>query len=139
MDADVTNGRPLAAIIAEMNEELKEFVQTRLELLRNEMREKLQIIKAAVPLAVTAVLFLLTAYVLITLALVGLLAAFFAGNPFRWFFAFLIVAVGWAIVGSITGMLAAAAFKKGRLIPERTIQVLKADKTWLQREAKEPL
>jgi len=139
MDAEAANGRSLAAIINEVREEFEEFVQTRLELLKKEVRQTLQILRVAVPLAATAALFLLTAYVLMTLALVGLLAAVFAGNPFRWFLAFLIMAVAWAIVGAVAGVWALGAFKKGGLVPRRTIQVLKADKIWLQQEAKERL
>ena len=51
MHSSVENGGTLAAIAAEMKEELKEFVQTRIEMLKQELREKAARLKIAAPLA----------------------------------------------------------------------------------------
>ena len=48
--------RSLAAIIAELKDEIKDFVQTRVEMFRSELRETLDAWKTAVPLAAIAVL-----------------------------------------------------------------------------------
>jgi hypothetical protein len=136
MNNGVNNDRSLAAIISEMKGELKDFAQTRIEMLKQEMQEKLGRLKIAAPLAAAAVLLLLTAYLLITLALVAAVSAAFASSPFRWFFGFGIVGLVWAIFGGVAGYFAKRELELKTLAPKRTIDVLKGDKVWLQREVK---
>jgi uncharacterized membrane protein YqjE len=131
--------RSLAAIVAEIKDEIKDFVQTRVEMFRSEMRETLNAWKTAVPLAAIAVLFLATAYLMLTLAVVGLVAVAFWDNPYRWFLAFLVVGVLWTIGGGILGWLALREFQSKGLFPRKTIEVLKADKIWIQSEAGDPV
>jgi uncharacterized membrane protein YqjE len=131
--------RGLAAIVAEIKDEIKDFVQTRVEMFKSEMRETLDAWKTAVPLAAIAVLFLATAYLMITLAVVGLVAVAFWDNPYRWFLAFLIVGLLWSIGGGILGWLALREFQSKGLFPRKTIEVLKADKIWIQSEAGDPV
>lgn len=136
MNSAVNNDRSLAAIISEMKEELKEFFQTRLEMLKQEMQEKLGRFKVAAPLAGAAVLLLLTAYLLITVALAAAVTAAFPGSLFRWFFGFGIVGLVWALFGGIAGYFAKRELELKTLAPKRTIEVLKGDKVWLQKEVK---
>jgi uncharacterized membrane protein YqjE len=131
--------RSLAAIVAEIKEEVKDFVQTRVEMFKSELQETLDAWKTAVPLAAIAVLLLVTAYLLLTLAVVGLVAVAFWDNPYRWFLAFLLVAVLWSIGGGILGWLALREFQSKGLFPRKTMEVLKADKMWIQSEAGDPV
>jgi len=139
MHNDPANGRSLAAIVAEMKGELREFTQTRIEMLKAELHEKLKTLKIAVPLAALGVLLLATACLLFTMALVGLAVAFFPSSPYRWFFAFAIVAILWTILGGIAAYFAKREFELKGLMPRRTIKVLKEDKVWIQAEAKNQL
>jgi uncharacterized membrane protein YqjE len=139
MHSDISNGRSLAAIVGELKKELKEFVQLRIEMFKTEVREKLQTLKVAAPLAGLGALFLVTAYLLFTVALVGLVAAFFKDNTYRWFFAFASVAVLWTLVGGIAAYFAKREFELKSLMPKRTIEVLKEDKMWIQAEARNQL
>jgi len=137
MHADAfSNGRSLAAIISEMRDELKQFVQTRIELLKREIQVNLGAIRATAPLIAVGVLFLTTAYLLLTIALVALIATAFVGSAYAWFYAFLIVGVVWLIIGAIAACMAVREFRKRGLMPRRTMGVLKADNIWLQQEAK---
>ena len=136
MQGDGDNGRSLAAIVADMKVELKEFTQTRFKLFTTELQEKIKTLKIAAPLAGLAALLLLTAYLLFTVALVGLVLAFFDHSPYRWFFASGIVAVFWTVLGGITAYFAAREFELKRLVPTKTLAVLKGDKMWIQSEAK---
>ena len=132
----VNHEKSWAATIADIKEEVISFVETRVNLFRAELKETLSSLKAALPLALIAAVTLLTAYLLLTLALVGLIAVAFWGSPYAWFFAFLIVGGLWLIAG---GMLAFFAYNRMRTrgkFPKRTIEVLKADKLWLQTEAR---
>ncbi|HTR65864.1 MAG TPA: phage holin family protein [Terriglobales bacterium] len=139
MNGDARNGRSLPTLAVELLEELNEFASTRVKLLACELQEKGKIVKAAVPLAATAVLFLTTAFLAATAALVTLLAMIFPGNPFRWFFALLMVSVCWLLFGGVAAYLAKRAFTSEELLPRKTLDVLKADNHWLQREAKDYL
>jgi uncharacterized membrane protein YqjE len=139
MHRDASSGRSLAAIVAEMKDELKESVQTRIEMLKAELQEKMKTLKIAVPLAALGALLLGTAYLLLTMALVGLTVAFFSASPYRWFFAFAIVAVLWTLLGGIATYFAKREFELKGLMPRKTIEVLKEDKIWIQAEAKNQL
>ena len=128
--------RSLAAILGEMKQELKEFVETRIAMVKSEFRDNLAHWKVAAPLAGAGVVLLSTAYLLITLALVALAAVFIGATPYRWFFALLGVGVLWTVLGGISLYIAKREFELTRLVPQKTIEVLKGDKLWLQKEAR---
>src|SRR5437868_15200023 len=101
-----SEGPTLAGVVAEIKDETKEFVQTRVQMFKTELREKVASWKSGALLAAVGVLFLGTACLLLTLALVGLVAVAFWGSPYAWFLAFLMVGVFWAIVGGVLAFLA---------------------------------
>jgi hypothetical protein len=136
MHSDASNGRSVAEIMAEMKRELKEFVLTRFEMLKTETQEKIKTLKVAVPLAALGALLLGTAYLLFTMALVGLVAVFVRNSPYQWFLAFAIVAVVWTLLGAVALYFAKREFELKSLAPTRTIEILKGDKQWIQAEAK---
>ncbi|HEY6181611.1 MAG TPA: phage holin family protein [Terriglobales bacterium] len=128
--------KSLAAIVRDMKQELKEFVETRIAMLKSEFREKLVHWKVAAPLAGVGAVLLSTAYLLITLGLVALAAVFIGDTPYRWFFAFIAVGALWAVLGGISFYIAKREFALNRLMPQKTMDVLKGDKVWLQKEAR---
>ena len=125
----------LAGVVAEIKDETKEFVQTRVEMLKAELREKVATWKSGALLAGVGVLLLGTAYLLLTLALVGLVAVAFWGSPYAWFLAFLFVGAFWGIIGGILAFLAVREFRRQGIAPKKTLEVLREDKIWLQSEA----
>lgn len=136
MNADVNNGRTIAATLAEMKIELLDFLDTRIELLKTEIQEKAKILKSAAPLGAVGVLLLGTAYLLFTLALVSLVVVAFQNNPYRWFFAFLIVGLAWSVFGAIAVYFARRELRMNTLLPQRTIEVIKGDKIWIEAEVR---
>lgn len=136
MNPEIKNGRSLAGTLAEMKIEVLDFLDTRIELLKTELQEKAKILKAAAPLGALGLLLLSTAYFLFTLALVSLVVVAFQDNPYRWVFAFLIVAFAWTVFGGIAVYLAKRELEMKTLLPQRTIDVLKGDKIWIQAEVK---
>ena len=136
MNTGVNNVRSIGATLAEMKLELLDFLDTRIELLKTEVREKLKILKAAAPLGALGALLLGTAYLLFTLALVSLVVVAFQDNPYRWFFAFLIVGFAWAVFGGIAVYFAKRKLETETLLPQRTIEVLKGDKIWIEAEVR---
>jgi len=131
-----TNGRNLASLLAEIKDEIRDFLQTRFTMLKAELQEKFKNLKTALILAVSGILLLTTAYMLLTLALVGLIMAAFPASAYRWFFAFLAVGVFWSIFGAIAAYFAKRELELRGILPKRTIEVLKGDKAWVQTEVK---
>jgi len=133
------NGRTLAGVVAELKDELKEFISTRIQMLKSELRDKISSLKVAAPLGIIALVLLGTAYLLFTLMLVALVAVAFEGNPYQWFLSFLIVGVLWSIVGGMCALFAWREFRQQGLAPKKTMKVLKEDQVWLQTEARTQL
>lgn len=134
MNHETNNGRTVAAILADTKDELKQFIRTRISLFRSELHNKVRLVSRAAPVAAVALVLLGTAYLLFTLALVGVVLALLPANPFRWCFAFLAVGVLWTIVGGIAAVLAMRRIDLRELVPNRTISVLKGDGIWIQSE-----
>ena len=128
--------RSLAAILGGMKQELKEFVETRIAMVKSEFRDKLVHWKLAATLAGAGVVLLVTAYLLITFGLVALAAVFIGDTPYRWFFALLGVGVLWTVLSGISFYIAKREFELNRLMPQKTMAVLRGDKLWLQNEAR---
>lgn len=133
---EFTPERTVADVLADMKEELKQFVETRLALLKTELREKAHTLKIAVPLAGVAVLLLGTAYLLLTAAAVSLIAVFIPAGAYRWCLAFLAVGVLWGLLGAAAAYFAKREFAMKEMLPRKTIGVLKQDKIWVQAEMK---
>jgi uncharacterized membrane protein YqjE len=136
---NVPNGRTLADVVATMKEEAKEFVQTRVQLLKIELQQKAGVLKVAALLAAIAIALLSTAYLLLTLALAALVAVALAHNPYHWVFGFLTIAILWSLGGGLAAYFAKREFELRGVLPRRTIEVLRADKLWLQNEARNQL
>ena len=131
-----TPERSVADVLMEIKDELRDFIETRYELFRSELNEGLSTVKSAAPLAVAALILFGTAYLLLTLALVAVIAVAFWNSPYHWFFAFLIVGVVWALTAGILAFLVRNDLRTRGLFPKKTVEVLKRDKRWLQNEAK---
>ena len=136
MTNHINHERNISEVLTDIKTELKDFVQTRIAMFKAELQEKVKTIKTVAPLAGVAVVLLGTAYLLLTLSLVGLAAAFLPDNQYRWCLAFLAVAILWAIIGGIAAYFAKREFEIKGLLPKRTIEVLKDDKVWVQAEVK---
>lgn len=128
--------RSLGSIVAEIKDELKDFVNTRVEMLKAELQETMSAAKTAVPLTIIALALFTTGFLLLTMAAVVLVAFAFAGSALAWFYAAIIVAFVWFCLGASAAFFAYNAFRSHSRFPQRTVQVLKADKAWLQTEAR---
>lgn len=128
--------RSLGSIIAEIKDELKEFLNTRVAMIKAELQETMIAAKIAVPLALIALALFATGFLLLTMAAVVLVAFAFAGSALAWFYAAIIVAFVWFCLGAAAVFFAYNAFRSHSRFPQRTVQVLKADKAWLQSEAR---
>jgi len=128
--------RSLGSIIAEIKEEATEFLNTRVQVMKAELQETIGAAKTALPLALLGLALFWIALLLFTAAAVVVVATAFAGHVHALFFAFLIVGVLWVGFSGTAFFFAYNAFRSRSRFPQRTVQVLKADKVWLQTEAR---
>jgi uncharacterized membrane protein YqjE len=132
----VHNEKSVGTVVSETKEELKEFIQTRIAILKAEISEKVRTWKYSVPLLLAALALLLAAWIVLTFALVALLAALFQPNPYAWLYGALIIGVAYLLVGVVVGWFAYSELKTIGIAPKRTIEVLKQDQVWIQNEAR---
>jgi len=133
----MSNGytKTIPEIVSDLKTELKDFIATRVAMLRSEMGEKWSRVKVALPSLMLGLAVLWTAWLLFTGVLVTLIGNAF-DSPLRYVYSLLIVFGAYLLPG---GMLASSALRRLRqtsLKPERTLRTLKQDEVWLQTEAK---
>jgi Putative Actinobacterial Holin-X, holin superfamily III len=132
----VHNDKSIGTVISETKDELKEFIQTRIAILKAEISEKISTWKYAVPMLAGALVLLLAGWIVLTFALVALLAAMFQPSAYAWCFAGLIVGGIYFLAGVAVGWFAYSELTSVGLVPNRTIDVLKQDQVWIQNEAR---
>lgn len=120
----------------EVKGELRDFISTRLNLLRVEMREKASSFKAGIPLIVAGALLLLVAAVMLNVAILAVIASAFGGGVMAWCWSALILFGLYAIIGGGCSFVGVREIKQTGVIPTHTLNVLKQDQNWIQREAK---
>jgi uncharacterized membrane protein YqjE len=125
--------RSLGAIVSEIKQELKSFVNTRVRMIKTEFQESLGSISIGLGLSLLCLGLLALASLLFTAAVVAVVASALAGNPYAWVLALVIVGAIWSAFAAISGIFAYRQFRN--VFPKHTIEVLKADSIWLQSEA----
>lgn len=136
VNAGTNHERSLRAITMEVLHELKDFVDTRMQVAKAEFQETIRSMKAGVPLILSALAFAGTGFLMLTVAAVAIVTVVFAGSAYQWFFAFLIVGVLWVALGAILAFFAYNQFHGQGRFPKRTLKVLKDDKIWLENEVR---
>ena len=135
-ERNVHTEKSIATILSETKDELKQFVTTRVDILKAEMNEKIARMKAVIPLAVVAALFLVTAWMVFTFALIAWVHGLFGAGLYAWLWASLIVGAVYLLIGGIAGWLAYSEIMATNLTPTRTLKVLQQDQVWIQNEAR---
>ncbi len=130
-EAAVENGKTLVGVLNQVKEELKEFLDTRLQMLKSEMKQKLVMLRMVVPMLLLAAVLGAIGLLLLTIALVAAIATLIG-----WGWSFLVVGVFYLLVAGATAMLALREMKAEGVAPTRTLKVLKQDQIWLQNEAR---
>lgn len=130
------NARGLGAILADIVQELQEFVNTRIQMVKSELHETMSAVSVALPLGLLALILVGTGFLLLTGAVVVVIAAAFAGHAYAWLYAFLIVGVVWIGFGGVSAFFAYNEFRSKAKFPKHTVEVLKADKIWIESEAR---
>jgi uncharacterized membrane protein YqjE len=130
--------RNIAELFSNFKEELKDFINTRVQMLRAEMAEKTSAIKAAIPAIVIGAALLLVSLFVFTGLLIAVIGQAIH-NSWAYPIAFAVVFVVYALIGAAMAAYGVRTVKKGGMAPERTLRVLKQDQVWLQTEARTQL
>lgn len=130
--------RNLAEMLNNFKEELKDFISTRVQMLRAEMSEKSKAWASAVPAIAIGLLMLTVSFFLFTGVLVAVIAQAIHNN-WAYPIAFAIVFVLYALIGGVCAAYGVRTLKSAGVAPERTLRILKQDQVWLQTEARTQL
>ncbi len=128
--------RQFSDVINQIKQDAKDFVATRLQMLRAEMKDKVTAWKVAVPLLAAAALCGVLAFALLNFAILSFLAGWFAPDVYRWCYAALILFGFYAILGAGLYGVGRRQLRSEPFAPQRTLRVLKQDQIWIQTEAR---
>lgn len=128
--------KPIAQLLTEFRDELKEFAAIRIAMARAEIRDKLKQLARAVPAIAGGAIVALIAALFLTVALVALIAMAFGGGAGAWAASFAIVGVLFALTGALAISYGVKKLKARNLKPERTLRILKQDEVWLRDEVR---
>jgi uncharacterized RDD family membrane protein YckC len=130
------NNRSIGQVVSELKNDARDFVSTRLQMLTQEMNDKVKVWKVAIPMLVVAGLLAGIALFVLTFAIVAFLAAVFQPNPYAWCYGAVIVTAFYIIAAFGLFYLGKRELTQTGIAPTRTMRVLKQDQIWIQNEAR---
>src|SRR5258708_4560905 len=128
--------KSIAAVLAETKQELQEFIETRINILKSDINEKLKIWKWAVPLLLLSLFILLAAWITITIGLVAAVHVWFLPSAYSWFFAGAIVGALYLVIGGSLFFLSWGELKAAGGAPLHTLALLKEDHILIRKETR---
>jgi hypothetical protein len=128
--------KSFVAIFQELRLETLDLVRTRLQILKVEISSKLEAYKRSAILFVVAIVMAVAAWLSMTGALLSVMHVLLVPNRFAWAWAALILAGAYGTLGVVASWLGLAEIAPRRLIPKRTLMVLKHDRLWIEKERK---
>jgi hypothetical protein len=136
MQVVTENNRSIGQVVAELKSDARDFVSTRLQMLSQEMKEKVGIWKIAIPMLAVAALFGVVMFLALTFAFIAFFAGVFYGSAYSWCYGALIVTAGYFLIAIGMFYLGRRELTQAGLAPKRTLRVLKEDQIWIQHEAR---
>ena len=130
------NNKSIGQVVSELKNDARDFVSTRLQLLMQEMNDKLKVLKAAIPILIVAAMLGGIALIVLTFAIVAFLAGVFQPSAYAWCYGALIVTAFYAIAAFGLFYLGKRELTQTGMAPTRTLRVLKQDQIWIQNEAR---
>jgi len=130
------NNRSIGQVVSELKNDTRDFVSTRLQILTQEIGDKIKVWKVAIPMLVVAAVIGGIALLALTFALIAFLAGVFQPSPYAWCYGALIVTAIYIIVAFGLFYLGKRELTQTGIAPSRTLRVLKQDQIWIQNEAR---
>jgi|SRR5215469_1061132 len=136
MHVATENNQSVGQVVSELKNDARDFVSTRLQILIQEMNDKVKVWKVAVPMLVIAGLIGGIALLTLSFAFVAFLAGVFQPSPYAWCCGALIVSACYFIAAFGLFYLGKRELMQSGVAPLRTMRVLKQDQIWIQNEAR---
>jgi len=130
------NNKSIGQVVKELKNEARDFISTRLQILTQEMNDKVKVWKVAIPMLVIAALLSGIALLVLTFAIVAFLAGVFQPSPYAWCYGALIVTAFYIIAAFGLFYLGKRELTQTGIAPTRTLRVLRQDQIWIQNEAR---
>ena|SRR5207248_3134294 len=130
------NNRSIGQVVSELKNDTRDFVSTRLQILTQEIGDKIKVWKVAIPMLIVAAVIGGIALLALTFALIAFLAGVFQPSPYAWCYGALIVTAIYIVVAFGLFYLGKRELTQTGIAPSRTLRVLKQDQIWIQNEAR---
>jgi uncharacterized membrane protein YqjE len=130
------NNKSIGQVVNELKNDARDFISTRLQILTQEMNDKVKVWKVAIPMLVIAALLSGIALLVLTFAIVAFLAGVFQPSPYAWCYGALIVTAFYIIAAFGLFYLGKRELTQTGIAPTRTLRVLRQDQIWIQNEAR---
>ena len=130
------NNRSIGQVVSELKNDTRDFVSTRLQILTQEIGDKIKVWKVAIPMLIVAAVIGGIALLALTFALIAFLAGVFQPSPYAWCYGALIVTAIYIVVAFGLLYLGKRELTQTGIAPSRTLRVLKQDQIWIQNEAR---
>ena len=124
----------IKGILRDLNTQLVDLLNTRYQMFKTEIKEKLELSKTIGPLLVVVLALFSGAFAALTFALIALVRSAFADSIFGWAIGAAIIGFAYLLLGGIGIVMLRQTIRKATLVPERTLKVLKQDQRWLEKE-----
>lgn len=128
--------KSFADSLTEIKEELKSFVQTRVQLLKTETAAKWDVWKRSLVLLAVAAVLLLTCWFTLAFSLVALFHGLLVSGSYAWFWGGVIAGALFLASGLAAGATGMRRMKSSGLAPARTLRVLQQDRDWAQKQVR---
>jgi len=129
------DARSIRDLIQEIRDEVRDFAMTRIEILKAEIKSKVDRVKTALPMLAVGGVFLIGAFFALTYTLIAAIAVL-VGGQWAWVIGGAAVFGLYLIIGGLVAWMGYKEISTEGLAPERTMRTLKEDQQWLQNEAR---
>lgn len=133
-----TSGESLPTLIGRLGEDIVTLLDTKLELLKIEIKEDINAFARGSLSIGLGGLILVIGFLLANIAFAFLVSSLFEkaqlSQPLKYAFGFIITGMIYLVIGGIVIFIAMKRLGKQDLSPERSLKELEKDKQWLKRE-----
>ena len=130
----------LPALFAKMADELTQLFDTKLALLRVELKEEVSTYTRGAIMMLIGGVVVVVGFALLNVAIAFLVSTVFEGSnlsqPVRYALGFILTSLIYLIAGGVVIVITKNRLARLGIVPKRTVAELERDKEWLQNEVK---
>ena len=128
----------LPSLFSRLTDELTQLFNAKLDLLKTELKEEVSAYTVGVLLIVAGAVIAIVGFILLNVAIAFLISMLFDGTHWtpaaRYGVGFIITALVYLVIGTVTIVVAKNRLAKQGILPKRSAVELKRDKQWLKEQ-----